>query len=252
MAQPNLEVSFTKKYHREQYAAVSPKNPDITAAGKIVIITGGSKGIGYAIANAFGMAKASATILLARSQMDLHEAHTLLENSFVNTTFCYCPVDITDSKSMTSVFDSIRVKVGEPNILVLGAAYLHPLKAALDVPNEELDRSFDVNFKANVRLVRNFFDPMKQYPKTKILINVSTVAAHTWQSQMSAYGASKAALINWLEHIQFENQDRLRIHHMHPGIIRTDLLKERIFGVGGWHWENGKSSFMIIADYINS
>ena len=208
MAQPDLEVSFTKKY-REPYAAVSPKNHDITAAGKIVIITRGSKGIGYTIANAFGMAKASAIVLLPRNQTDLHEAHTLLENSFVNTTFCYCPVDITDSKSTTSVFDSILVKVGEPNFLVLVAAYLHPLKAALDVSNEELDRSFDVNFKANVRLVRNFFDPMKQYSETKTLINMSTMASHTRQSQMSAYGASKAALIDWLEHIHFENQDQL-------------------------------------------
>lgn len=80
---------------------------------------------------------------------------------------------------------------------------------------------------------------MTQYSKTKILISESTVAAHTRQSGMSAYGASKAALINCLEHIQFENQDRLRIHHMHPGIIRRDMLKNRGFGLNEWDWDHG-------------
>ena len=48
---------------------------------------------------------------------------------------------------------------------------------------------------------------------------------------MSAYDASKAALINWLKHIQFENRDRLRIHHMHLEIICMDMLKNRGFGL---------------------
>ena len=71
------------------------------------------------------------------------------------------------------------------------------------------------------------------------------MAAHTRQPNMSAYGASKAALIHWLEHIHFENQDRPRVHHMHPGIIRTDLLRDRGVGADDWKWENGMSRILI-------
>ena len=185
-------------------------------------------------------------MLLARTKETLKEAQTLLKSIFVNTVFCYCSVDITNRKIMADVFESIRDKVGEPNVLVLSAAYLHPLKAGLDISDEDLDRSFDVNFKANINLVRIFFDPRTQYSETKILINVSAVAAHTQQPNMSAYGASKAAFVHWLDHAQAEHLGMMRIHHMHPGIIRTDLLRDRGSGVGGWEWKNGKSRFSDI------
>ena len=222
---------------------MAPNNPAITAKGKIVVITGGSKGIGYAIANAFGLANASKIVLLARTRETLEEAQTLLKSIFVNTVFCYCSVDITNRKVMAGVFKSIRDTVGEPNVLILGAAYLHPLKAGLDISDEDLDRSFDVNFKANVNLVRIFFDPRTRYSETKIIINVSTVAAHMQQPNMSAYGASKAAFVHWLNHAQAEHRGVMRIHHMYPGIIRTDLLRDRGFGVGDWDWEDCKSRF---------
>lgn len=245
-SQSDLKASFTKESDHQIYPAVTPNNPAITTKGKIVVIAGWSKGIDYAIANAFGIANASKIVLLTRTKETLKEAQTLLKSIFVNTVFCYCSVDITNRKIMADVFESIRDKVGEPNVLVLSAAYLHPLKAGLDISDEDLDRSFDVNFKANINLVRIFFDSRTQYSETKILINVSAVAAHTQQPNMSAYGASKAAFVHWLDHAQAEHLGMMRIHHMHPGIIRTDLLRDRGSGVGGWDWKNGKSRFSDI------
>ena len=115
-------------------------------------------------------------------------------------------MDITDSNAIAKVFQSIRDNLGEPNVLILYAAYLHSLKTALDLPENELNQSFEVNFKANVNLVRQFFDS-KEYDHVKIVINVSTVAAHTQQPTMSAYSASKLALIHWLEHVHVKKSD---------------------------------------------
>ena len=247
MSQPDLVKSFTKKTHRQIYSEVAPDNPAITASGNIFIIAGGSKGIGHAIANAFGTANATAVILMARNETDLQDAKTLLNNIFVDTVFCYCPIDITDSDGVTAIFRAIRDTVGEPNVLILCAAYLHSLKTCLILPQEEIKRSLEVNFKANIHLVRQFFDPKEEYNQSKILINVSTVAAHTQQPNMSAYGASKAALFHWLEHVHVEYQDRLRVHHMHPGIIHTDLLRDHGIGVDDWDWEDSKSKSILAA-----
>ena len=241
MSQPDLHTSFTKNTYRQIYSEVAPNNPAITANGKIVIIAGGSKGIGRTIANAFGTANAMAVVLLARNKTDLEDAKNLLNSIFDKTIFCYCSVDITNSNAIAKVFQSIRDNLGEPNVLILCAAYLHSLKTALELPEKELDQSFEVNFKANVNLVRQFFDPKKEYDHVKIIINVSTVAAHTQQSTMSAYGASKAALVHWLEHVHVENSDRLRVHHMHPGTVGTDLLRDRGVVAEDWKWGNGKS-----------
>jgi hypothetical protein len=54
---------------------------------------------------------------------------------------------------MTMMFDAIRKNLEESNILILNADYLHTLTTELNVLEEELNRSFDVNFKVNVDLV---------------------------------------------------------------------------------------------------
>lgn len=240
MFQSDLETSFTQKTHRQIYFEVAFDNPAITADGKIVIIAEESKGIDHAIANAFGTANATAVVLLARNKTDLKNAKTLLKSVFNNTVFCYCSVDIINSIAVAAVFHSIRATFEESNVLILCAAYLHLLKSALDLSADEMDRSFEVNFKANVNFVRQFYNPEEEYDQIKILINMSTVAAHTQQSNMSAYDASKTTLVHWLKHVHVENHDRLRVHHMHLDIVRTDLLRNREIDADDWDWENGK------------
>ena len=142
-------------------------NPAITADGKIVIITGGSKGIGYAIINAFGIANASAIVLLARNKAAFEKVKILLNSIFVNTIFCHCPVNITNSMVMNNVFRFIRDNLEKPNVLVFGAAYFHPLKTGFEVAQEKLDRSFNVNFNANINLVYYFFDLKSNIWKSK-------------------------------------------------------------------------------------
>ena len=247
MSQPDFQASFTKKNYHEPYPTVSPSNPSITAAGKIVIVSGGSKGTGLAIANAFGIASASEVILVARNETTLKQVRNNLQAVCLNTRFSYWAGDITDTESMTNMFDIIRKSLGEPNILILGAAYLHSLTQGLDVPEEELDRSFDVNFKANVSLARMFLDSQKSLSGFKTIINLATVAAHTRQSNMSAYGASKGAFVTWLEHVHFENQDRLRVFNLHPSIVLTGMLKARGFRLSDWSWDKCETAFILIS-----
>ena len=65
---------------------VSPSNPSITAAGKIVIVSGGSEGIGLAIANAFEIASASEVILVARNETTLKQVRSSLQAVCLNTS----------------------------------------------------------------------------------------------------------------------------------------------------------------------
>lgn len=244
MSQSAFQTSFTSKNHHHYYDAIFPGNPSVTAVGRIVIISGGSRGIGLAIANAFGIATALTIILMARDETNLKIAKCKLEEVCTKTKFFYWVGDITNAKSMTEMFDFIRKTLGEPHILVLSAGYLHSQTNELDVPDEEMNRSIDVNFKANVSLVQKFFDPLKQTSEPKIIINVSTVAAHMRQLNMSAYGGSTGAFVTWLDHVQFENQDGLRVHNFHPGIILTDLLKDRGVQPQDWDWD--KRQFLLI------
>lgn len=80
MSQSNVKASFIKKTHRQIYSEAAFDNPAIRADGKIVIIAEGSKGIGYAIANAFGTTNATAVVLLARNKTDFEDAKTILKS----------------------------------------------------------------------------------------------------------------------------------------------------------------------------
>ena len=93
------------------------------------------------------------------------------------------------------MFDIVRQNLKESNILILDAAYFHSLNQRLNVPEKELNRSFDVNFKANVSFVREFLGSQEPLSGFKTIINLTIVAVHTRQSNMSAYGASKETFV---------------------------------------------------------
>ena len=196
MSQSDLKASFANKNHRQIYSAVASENSAITVKSKVIVITERSKGIDYVIANVFGIANAFVIMLLTKTKNILKKAHTLLKNIFVNIVFCYCSMNIINRKIVIDVFKFIRDKMKKSNILILDATYFHSLKIGLDIFDEDLNRNFDVNFITNVNFVRIFFDPKTQYSEIKILINVSIVAAHTQQFNMSIYDVNKAAFVH--------------------------------------------------------
>lgn len=83
-----------------------------------------------------------------------------------------------NAENMIKMFDFVRKHLKKSNILIFCASYLHTLKIRLDILEKELNRSFDLNFKINVNLVRKFFDSVKKNTKTKIIINLSITTIH--------------------------------------------------------------------------
>lgn len=105
-------------------------------------------------------------------------------------------MNIINSNAIAKIFQSIRDNLEKPNVLILCAVYFHSLKTAFEFPEKKLNQNFEINFKTNVNFVCQFFDPKKKYDHVKIVINVSTVTAHTQQFIMLVYGVSKTALIH--------------------------------------------------------
>jgi short-subunit dehydrogenase len=92
---------------------------------------------------------------------------------------------------MIKMFDFVRKHLRKSSILILCANYHHTLKMKFDIFEKELNRSFDLNFKINVNLVRKFFNSIKKKTKTKIIIHMSITTIHTLQLKMSTYEVSK-------------------------------------------------------------
>ncbi|MCJ1305339.1 hypothetical protein MMC08_008153 [Hypocenomyce scalaris] len=224
MSQPDLSHSFTPTYHKKPYATISPTLPALSAAGKIVVVTGGSQGIGLAITDAFAAAGASHIAILARNATSLADTKSTIEKDHPSTTVHTYPTSITEADKVASAFKDIRSSIGEPDILVLcaGVASNSP---SLPVQFQEVWYNFEVNVKGNLIVVHEFLLP--DNPKQgKVLINISTAAIHVHLPKQSTYGASKEAFVHILACMHNEQRENgVRIVSMHPGAVLTKMAR---------------------------
>ncbi|KAM0250519.1 hypothetical protein ACHAQJ_008610, partial [Trichoderma viride] len=222
----SFDTPFTKSYHKTPYDAIDPTQPSVSAAGKTILITAGHTGIGFSIAQNFATAGASHVILLARRAEVLEKAAKELSATHPKTEFHYFASSTTDHGKIKEIFTDIRSRISSHiDILVTSAAYGPPLANALDLPSEQDSTSFDTNFFGNVNLVRQFLARASEQEsgKEKIILDVSTVAAHLLLPKLGVYGVSKLAFTQWVAHVQQDMTDKgVRVHSFHPGAVLTD------------------------------
>lgn len=230
MSQFNFQ-NFTKTYHKTTYAAIDDTQPSLSAAGKTVLITAGHTGIGFSIAQSFATAGASHVILLARRTERLEKSTNELATEYPKTIFHHFASSITDHIKVTDIFSEIRSRISsDVDILVTGAAYAATAADSLDLSSKELALSFETNFLANANLVTQFLENVPEPAKEKVILDISTMAAHLLMPKIGAYGVSKLAFTQWLAHVQHDTVDRnVRVHSFHPGAVLTDAV--RAFGM---------------------
>jgi short-subunit dehydrogenase len=229
MSLPSFETSFAKTYHKKPYLRLDPTQPSVSAAGKTILITAGHTGIGFSIAQNFTIAGASHVILLARRAEVLQAAAKELSTAHPKTQFHLFVASITDAPKIKEVFSEIRSQISSNiDVLVTSAALIASSGDALDTTSEELTATFDTNFFANVNLVKEFLADISQLEssKEKVILDISSEAAHIVIPKTSAYGISKLAFTQWLAHVQQDMADKpLRIHSFHPGAVLTDAAR---------------------------
>jgi hypothetical protein len=162
-------ASFTKTIHKEPYPAISPSLPSLSQAGKTVLITGGSTGIGYAIARAFAFASASKIIILGR-RADLVDsaASTLTEETpEFKGEIVGQPCDISDSSSVAALWSDLERDGVIVDVLVLNAARIGKPGSIIKVGLDEVWADYVMNVRANLDLVERFLKQNERVPNGK-------------------------------------------------------------------------------------
>jgi NAD(P)-dependent dehydrogenase (short-subunit alcohol dehydrogenase family) len=88
-----------------------PTKPELALNEKVVLITGGGRGIGVSIVEAFAKARAKTIILTGRSEAGLANTKNSLESSYPETTFIPISVDIGSEESVDNLYKSLKGKV---------------------------------------------------------------------------------------------------------------------------------------------
>lgn len=213
--------SFTETSHRSMYPDISPSNPILSAAGKVIIITGGGTGIGKAIATAFSEARAAVVILIGRTEAYLKATQN--ELSLVTTTIVdYFVADITDQAAVEAAFSTTFHRYGKVDVLVNNAGYLSVHTSLANSPLEDYWNGFEINVKGPIITTQAF---MKIAQTGAALINVSSGAAHIpYIEGFSGYSAAKLAAAKIMEYVQHENP-KLRVFNLNPGRVETNMAK---------------------------
>ncbi|KFY35279.1 hypothetical protein V494_06056 [Pseudogymnoascus sp. VKM F-4513 (FW-928)] len=223
---------YTETFHNSPYSGIDPSRPELSTAGKVIVVTGGGSGIGPRITQAFATAGATKIAILGRTISSLEKTKKEVEAAHHNVTVHTSVADISDESAVSKAFEGIEKALGKIDILVSNAGYLPDIKPIAECDVEEWFGGMTVNVKGNLILSKAF---LKHAAENPILLHVSTGGSHVPpMPAYSAYAVSKMAAAKLMEYLASENP-QARVHVIHPGVIPTDMYKKS--SEGGYEFE---------------
>lgn len=191
--------------------------------GKIALVTGASRGIGYAVARR--LAREGAHILaVARTAGALEELDDAIQAEGGSATLA--PLDLKDFDGIDRMGGAVAERWGRLDILVLNAGQLGPLSPLSHVPPKDWEKVIGVNLTASYRLIRAFDLLLRQSDRARV-IGLSSSVATDHRAYWGPYAASKAGLEALLDCYAEEvaNISSIRVAVVNPGATRTAMRK---------------------------
>jgi NAD(P)-dependent dehydrogenase (short-subunit alcohol dehydrogenase family) len=216
--------SLTKEYHHKPSAAISPTRPELSAAGKNVVVTGGGTGIGKAIAIAFAEAGAKSVSILGRriDRLKTSSAEITAARSSNDTQVLIEVTDLTVREEVDKAVKSIVDKVGPIDILVSNVGALPELAGVVGYKESEMMRGFSVNVLSAFNAIQAFVLHAAEHAT---LLSVSSAIAHMAPIPgMFAYAISKAANLKLLDYFAAENP-HIHVVNLQPGVVETEITE---------------------------
>ena len=189
--------------------------------GKLALVTGASRGIGAATAEALAAAGAH-VILTARSAAPLEQVEERIHQAGGSATIA--PMDLNERENIDKLAQAVAERWGSLDILVLNAAMLGSLSPVEHLDAKELERVFKLNVLANQAMIAAF-DPMLRRADKAEVVGITSSVGDEPRAFWGGYGASKAAFDTLLGAYADEtaHAGRLRVQIVDPGATRTRM-----------------------------
>ena len=188
---------------------------------KTIWITGGSTGIGKALAIKFAKEGWNVAISARRENL-LNEISNNYEN--INSF----PLDVTSKEKCDEVFNNIKNKFEDIDICFFSTGTWNPKKEK-DIDVEQIEDVFKVNFFGTLNSIKSVEKYFKEKKSGTITI-VSSIAGYRGLPNSTGYGPSKSALNNLAESLYFDfKRSNVRICLVSPGFIKTPMTDKNDF-----------------------
>jgi len=191
-------------------------------SGRVAVVTGGSKGMGFAIARTLGAAGAT-VIVSARTQSAADDAAALLRTEGIGARGAV--LDVTDPQSVAAFSASALEAFPRIDVLVLNAAANTSNGPLLSQQPEELATVMRDNVQANLAIV-NVIAPQMVERKYGSLIFMSSRAAKRGSPTLGLYAMAKAALDQYVRNLALElGPSNINVNSINPGPVRADFSR---------------------------
>ena len=190
---------------------------------KVAVITGGSRGIGFATAEAF-LREGATVILTASTQENADKAAAKLRQAYPDRTVAGIAPDLNNLQSVREAFNRVIETYGGVDILVNNAG-TSERTAFTDYTEELFDRVMELNVKGVFNAARAIVDHMVQRG-SGVILSTSSMVSRDGQTAGLAYPTSKFAVNGITLSLARELGPKgIRVNAVAPGITETDMMK---------------------------
>ena len=195
---------------------------EITLKGKVAVVTGGTRGIGYAVVRKYLEAGASVALFGSR-QCTADAALERITSELPGANVMALSPDLTDSASVEGAFGEVVKRFGRIDILVNNAGISQSLPLN-EYSDEEMDKILDLNLKA-VFVCCRAAARLMEASGGGVILNTSSVVSLYGQPSGCLYPTTKFAVNGLTKSLSRELAPRgIRVNAVAPGVTRTDMV----------------------------
>ena len=191
-------------------------------SGRSVVLTGASRGIGAAAAEALA-AEGASLLLLSRSAAGITALATRLRKAGAKAEAMTC--DVASWSQVDAAITHARDLFGRIDVLINNAGVIDPIGPLAAADPAAWDRAVDINLKGVFHGMRAVLPHMRAQG-SGVIVNLGSGAAHNPLEGWSHYCASKAATAMLTRCAHLENRGRgIRVYSLSPGTVATDMQR---------------------------
>ncbi len=198
--------------------------------GRVAVISGGSRGLGLALARAF-LKAGSKVALLARDEEELERAKHLLLSEFgtkAESDILTIPCNVINSEELQEALSVVQSRFRGINIFInnAGSMVVGPFETMGD---EDFESQMNIHLYAAIRTTRALLPIFKNQNDGRI-VNISSIGGKIAVPHMTPYCASKFALSGFSQALQTElRKSNVRVTTIYPGLMRTGSVTQAVF-----------------------
>ncbi|RGP60600.1 peroxisomal short-chain alcohol dehydrogenase [Fusarium sporotrichioides] len=238
MANNTVQIGYrlfpiTEKAHKAVYPAISPSKPSLSQAGKTILITGATRGIGFETARSFATAGAGRVIIIGRDESKAKSAAEALSyqsgSASTRTVFEDRSCEITSPTSVDRLWDELDTDGITVDVIVLNAALTSQFGKMTDLGWEEVWKAYEVNVRSSHQFCDRLRKQVSGKGRKKYVVNISTSAIHDFPaaSYSPSYSLTKNSAALLLQLLARElPASEMQFVSLHPGAILTPAAAE--------------------------